>query len=80
MTADANGLSLLVVDRPELLEEFGVELEQEPPVPFLFRAGHADRIICTTPPYRGSTGFFLRDEAGRVTAMNAFGRHAVRTS
>jgi CubicO group peptidase (beta-lactamase class C family) len=80
VTADADGLALLVVDRPELLEEFGVELEQEPPVPFLFRAGHVDGIICTTPPYRGSTGFFLRDEAGRVTAMNAFGRHAVRTS
>jgi len=75
----ANGLALLVIDRPELLEEFGVELEQEPPVPFLFQAGHADRIVCTTPPHRGSTGFFLRDEAGRVAAMNAFGRHAVRT-
>ena len=63
VTANGNGLSLLVADRPELLEEFGVELEQEPPVPFLFRAGHTDRIVCTTPPHRGSTGFFLRDEA-----------------
>ncbi|HEX4527253.1 MAG TPA: serine hydrolase domain-containing protein [Gaiellaceae bacterium] len=80
ITPSGDGLSLLVTDRPELLEEFGVELEQEPPVPFLFRAGHADRIVCTTPPYRGSSGFFLRDESGRVTAMNAFGRHAVRTS
>ena len=79
VTANGNGLSLLVADRPELLEEFGVELEQEPPVPFLFRAGHTDRIVCTTPPHRGSTGFFLRDEAGRVTAVNAFGRHALRT-
>ncbi|MGZ4333925.1 MAG: serine hydrolase domain-containing protein [Gaiellaceae bacterium] len=78
VTASGDGLSLLVVDRPEVLEEFGVELEQEPPIPFLFRAGHADRIVCTAPPYRGSTGFFLRDEAGRVTALNAFGRHAVR--
>ena len=80
VTPSGNGLSLLVTDRPEVLEEFGVELEQEPPVPFLFGAGHTDRIVCTTPPHRGSTGFFLRDEAGRVTAMNAFGRHAVRTS
>ena len=79
VTPNGDGLSLLVTDRPEVLEEFGAELEQEPPVPFLFRAGHADRIVCTTPPYRGSTGFFLRDEAGRVTAVNAFGRHAVRT-
>jgi CubicO group peptidase (beta-lactamase class C family) len=79
VTPSGNGLSVLVTDRPEVLEEFGVELEQEPPIPFLFRAGHADRIVCTTPPYRGSTGFFVRDEAGRVTAMNAFGRHAVRT-
>ena len=79
VTANGDGLSLLVTDRPELLEEFGVELEQEPPVPFLFRAGHTDRIVCTTPPYRGSTGFFLRDETGRVTAVNAFGRHAART-
>ena len=79
VTANGDGLSLLVTDRPELLEEFGVELEQEPPVPFLFRAGHADRIVCTTAPYRGSTGFFLRDETGRVTSVNAFGRHAART-
>ena len=79
VTANADGISLLVTDRPEVLEEFGVELEQEPPVPFLFLAGHADRIVCTMPPHRGSTGFFLRDETGRVTAVNAFGRHAVRT-
>ena len=65
VTAADGGLSLLVVDRPELLEEFGVELEQEPPVPFRFKAAHADRIICTTPPYRGSSGFFLRDEEDR---------------
>jgi CubicO group peptidase (beta-lactamase class C family) len=80
ITPSGDGLSVLVTDRPELLEEFGVELEQEPPVPFLFQAGHADRIVCTTPPHRGSTGFFVRDQAARVTAVNAFGRHAVRTS
>jgi CubicO group peptidase (beta-lactamase class C family) len=80
VTGDGGGLSLLVADRPELLEEFGVELEQEPPVPFLFLSGDADRIVCTTPPHRGSTGFFFRDEAGRVTAANVFGRHAPRTS
>jgi CubicO group peptidase (beta-lactamase class C family) len=78
ITPHGDGLSLLVTERPEVLEEFGVELEQEPPVPFVFRAGRADHIVCTEPPYRGSTGFFLRDEAGRVTAVNAFGRHAVR--
>jgi CubicO group peptidase (beta-lactamase class C family) len=80
ITPSGGGLSVLVTDRPELLEEFGVDLEREPPAPFLFQAGYADRIVCTTPPYRGSTGFFLRDDAGRVTAVNAFGRHAVRTS
>ena len=80
VTPNGNGVSLLVVDRPEVLAELGAELEQEPPVPFVFRAGHADRIVCTTPPYRGSTGFFVRDQSGRVTAVNAFGRHAVRTS
>ena len=80
VTPNGNGVSLLVTDRPEVLAELGADLEQEPPVPFLFRAGHADRIVCTTPPYRGSTGFFVRDESGRVTAVNAFGRHAVRTS
>ena len=80
VTPSGNGVSLLVVDRPEVLAELGAELEQEPPVPFLFRAGHADRIVCTTPPYRGSTGFFVRDQSGRLTAVNAFGRHAVRTS
>jgi CubicO group peptidase (beta-lactamase class C family) len=80
VTPNGNGVSLLVTDRPEVLAELGADLEQEPPVPFLFRAGHADRIVCTTPPYRGSTGFFVRDQSGRVTAVNAFGRHAVRTS
>jgi CubicO group peptidase (beta-lactamase class C family) len=81
VTADGDGISLLVVDRPELLEEFGVaDLEQEPPVPFLFKSGHTDRIVCLTPPYRGSNGFFVRDDTGRITAVNAFGRHALRTS
>ena len=79
VTASGDGLSLLVVDRPEVLAEFGVELEQEPPVQFLFRAGHPDRVVCTTPPYAGSSGFFLRDDAGRVNAINVFGRHAPRT-
>lgn len=79
ITAHDGGLSLLVVDRPELLEEFGVELEQEPPVPFRFLAGLDDRVVCTTPPHRGSNGFFVRDGTGRITAINAFGRHALRT-
>jgi hypothetical protein len=68
-----------VVDRPEVLEELGVELEQEPPIPFLFSAGDGERIVCLTPPHRGSTGFFVRDGDGAVTALNAFGRHTVRT-
>lgn len=79
VAAEDGGLSLLVVDRPELLEAFGADLEQEPPVPFAFRVGHTDRIVCTTPPHRGSNAFFVRDESGRVTALNAFGRHAPRT-
>jgi CubicO group peptidase (beta-lactamase class C family) len=80
VSADGEGVSVLVADRPELLEEFGVDLEQEPPVPFLFAAGHLDRITCTTGPYRGSNGFFVRDADDRVTALNVFGRHAPRTS
>lgn len=80
VTANGDGVSLLVTDRPEVLEELGAaDLEQEPPVPFSFRTEHADRIVCTTPPHRGATGFFVRDADGRVTALNAFGRHAVRT-
>ena len=51
-----DGISLEVVDRPEVLEELGLDPEQEPPVPFLFRAGDEDRIICSTDPYRGSRG------------------------
>ena len=73
------GISLEVIDRPEVLAELGIDPEQEPPIPFLFRAGEGDRIICTEPPYRGSTGFFVRDGDGAVTALNAFGRHTVRT-
>jgi CubicO group peptidase (beta-lactamase class C family) len=79
VTANGGGLSVQVTDRPEVLEAFGAELEQEPPLPFLFLAGRPDGIVCTAPTRRGSTGFFLRDEAGRVTAVNAFGRHAVRS-
>jgi CubicO group peptidase (beta-lactamase class C family) len=74
-----DGISLEVIDRPEVLAELGIDPEQEPPIPFLFRAGEGDRIICTTPPHRGSRGFFVRDEGGAVTALNAFGRHTVRT-
>ena len=75
----SEGISLEVIDRPEILEELGIDPEQEPPIPFRFRAGDGDRIICTEPPYRGSTGFFVRDGGGAVTALNAFGRHTVRT-
>ena len=75
-----DGISLEVVDRPEVLEELGLDPEQEPPVPFLFRAGDEDRIICSTGPYRGSRGFFIRDGSGRVTALNAFGRYTPRTA
>ena len=74
-----DGISLEVIDRPEVLEELGVELEQEPPIQFHFNADDGDRIVCLTPPYRGSTGFFVRDAGGAVTALNAFGRHTVRT-
>lgn len=80
VSGDGEGISVLVTDRPEVLEELGApDLEQEPPVPFRFRADQADRIVCTTPPHRGSSGFFVRNGDGRVTALNAFGRHAVRT-
>jgi CubicO group peptidase (beta-lactamase class C family) len=74
-----DAISLEVIDRPEVLAELGIDPEQEPPIPFRFRAGEGDRIICTEPPYRGSTGFFVRDAGGAVTALNAFGRHTVRT-
>jgi CubicO group peptidase (beta-lactamase class C family) len=80
---EGGGIMLDVADRPETLQELGVDLEQEPPVPFQFSAeggdGSGDRIVCTAPPYRGSRGFFVRDDAGGVIAMNVFGRHAVRT-
>jgi CubicO group peptidase (beta-lactamase class C family) len=79
LTPTATGFQLDVVDRPEVLAEMGADLEQEPPVPFEFVSGHDDRFVCTTPPHRGSSGFFIRD-GGEATAINAFGRHAVRTS
>jgi CubicO group peptidase (beta-lactamase class C family) len=74
-----DGISLEVIDRPELLEELGLDPEPEPPIPFLFLAGDDDRIICPTGSYRGSKGFFLRSGDGAVTALNAFGRHTPRT-
>jgi hypothetical protein len=73
------GISLETLDRPETLAELGIDPEPEPPVPFLFLAGEGDRIVCLEPPHRGSTGFFLRDDDGVVTALNAFGRHTPRT-
>jgi len=80
ITASGEGISLEAIDRPEVLAELGVDPEPEPPIPFLFRAGEGDRIVCVTPPHRGSTGFFVRDGAGAVIALNAFGRHTPRTS
>jgi len=76
----SEGVSLEVVDRPEVLEELGLDPEQEPPIPFLFRAGDGDRIICPTGDYRGSKGFFVRDGGGQVTAVNAFGRYMPRST
>jgi hypothetical protein len=72
--------SLEVIDRPEVLEELGLDPEQEPPIPFLFRSGDGDRFICPTGDYRGAKGFFIRDGNGQVTALNAFGRYAPRTA
>ena len=77
---DGNGITIEAIDRPEILEELGIDPEPEPPIPFLFQVGEGDRIVCVTPPHHGSTGFFVRDGDGAVTALNAFGRHAVRTS
>jgi len=74
------GVSLEVLDRPEVLKELGLAPEQEPPIPFLFRTGEGDRVICPTGDYRGSRGFFIRDGSGEVTALNAFGRYAPRTA
>jgi hypothetical protein len=74
-----DGISLESINRPEVLAELGIDPEQEPPIPFLFQVGEGDRIVCMTPPYRGTTGFFVRDGNGAVTALNAFGRHALRT-
>jgi CubicO group peptidase (beta-lactamase class C family) len=74
-----DGISVEVVDRPEVLEELGLDPEQEPPVPFLFRVGDGDLIICPTGPHRGSKGFFIRDGGGEATALNAFGRYMPRT-
>jgi CubicO group peptidase (beta-lactamase class C family) len=76
---EGDGISLEVVDRPEVLEELGLDPEQEPPVPFLFRSGDGDRILCPTGVYRGSRGFFVRS-GGDVTALNAFGRYMPRTA
>jgi CubicO group peptidase (beta-lactamase class C family) len=73
------GFSLEAIDRPEMLAELGIDPEPEPPIPFLFLDGDGDRFICLEPPHRGSTGFFLRDGDGAVTALNAFGRHTPRT-
>jgi CubicO group peptidase (beta-lactamase class C family) len=75
-----DGVSLEVIDRPEVLAELGLDPEQEPPVPFLFRDGEGDRFICPAGDYRGSRGFFIRDGDGRVSALNAFGRYAPRTA
>jgi hypothetical protein len=69
-----------VIDRPELLEELGLDPEPEPPIPFVFFAGDGDRITCRTGSYKGSKGFFVRDVTGEVTALNAFGRHCPRTA
>lgn len=74
------GISLEVIDRPEVLAELGLDPEQEPPIPFLFRDGAGDRIVCPNGPYRGSRGFFVRKGGGEVTALNAFGRYAPRTA
>jgi hypothetical protein len=75
-----DGISLEVLDRPEVLQELGLDPEQEPPIPFAFRAATGDRIVCPEGNYRGSRGFFIRDGSGGVTALNAFGRHHPRTA
>jgi CubicO group peptidase (beta-lactamase class C family) len=76
----ADGISLEVVDRPEILAELGLDPEQEPPVPFLFRDSDGDLVVCPSGPHRGSRGFFVRGGDGAVTALNAFGRYAPRTA
>ena len=80
VTASDGGLALTVLDRPEALAELGVaEVRPDPPIPFRFHPSLADRFVCPEPPHRGSSGFFVRDADGRVTAMNVAGRHTLRT-
>jgi CubicO group peptidase (beta-lactamase class C family) len=76
----ADGISLEVIDRPEILAELGLDPEPEPPIPFLFREDDDDRIVCPSGPHRGSRGFFVRGGDGEVKALNAFGRYAPRTA
>lgn len=80
VAAHGDGISLEVIDRPEILAELGLDPEPEPPIPFLFRSGDGDRIVCPSGPHRGSRGFFVRGGDGEVTAVNAFGRYAPRTA
>jgi hypothetical protein len=51
-----DGISLEVIDRPELLEELGLDPEPEPPIPFVFFAGDSDRITCRTGAYKREQG------------------------
>ncbi|HEY6961687.1 MAG TPA: serine hydrolase domain-containing protein [Gaiellaceae bacterium] len=78
VTPHDGGFSAHIVDRPEVLEELGLEVEEEPPVECGFTVDR-DRFVAVVPPYKGSSGFFVRDDADRVTAMNILGRHFVRT-
>ena len=66
-----------VIDRPEVLAELGIDPEQ--PIPFLFGPQRRPRHHLHRAAVSRQHGFFVRDGDGAVAALNAFGRHTVRT-
>lgn len=76
---DGHRLRMEVRAKPAFLEQLGADAEDEnePPIPLGMIAG-GDRYVVPGGSHDGETGFFVRDEAGRIVGVHVHGRYAPR--
>jgi CubicO group peptidase (beta-lactamase class C family) len=76
---DGGRLCMEVEAKPSFLEQLGADAEDEnePPIALGMIPG-GDRYVVPDGSHDGETGFFVRDEAGRIVGLHVHGRYAPR--
>lgn len=79
IAADGGRLRMEVDAKPAFLEQLGSDAddENEPPIPLGMIAG-GDRYVVPEGSHEAETGFFVRDDGGRIIGLHVHGRYAPR--